>query len=165
MEPHHRALLLDDDPDALALLRHLLAQRFPDMTIVTRSVPKVDPGFDLYFLDNDFHGRSCAGELAEAARSSDSSALIVAFSAKLETATLKRLINAGCDWVCDKSQPDDLRRMLEMTTTFVEQGRLAAPSTAESAGFCSTVRAISELIRQWNQRLNSTSPGSGHSRS
>lgn len=155
MTRKYRALLVDDDPDSLALLRHMLERGFPTLSIETRSQPHVDEGFDLYFVDNDFNGSCLAGELAETIREISSQSLVVAFSARLDAATLKRLINAGCDWVCDKSMPEEMLKMLKMVESYIDMRNSDLQTDSASTGLLPTVRAITELITQWNTRLES----------
>ena len=148
-----RALLVDDDPMALEHLELVLSSRFPDLEIVTRTVPDVTGSFEFYFVDNDFNGELLAGELAREIRARDEGALVIAFSGMLDVETLKRLINAGCDGACEKGVAASWRPMLGM----VEE-RLAemVASHRKEAGAFGGVRhaagSIKELLEEWNDR-------------
>lgn len=144
-----KALVIDDDQDAAEWLAFQLQQRFPGLQIELRLSPSVTGDFDMYFIDNDFHGKSLAGELAEAIRSQHSQALIVAFSARLDNGTLKRLVNAGCDGAFDKSNTEEVSQLLEIVESFA----MRSQSEPRSGGFLSAVRSIRDLLREWNRRL------------
>src|SRR5262249_17493069 len=101
-EPRLRALLLDDDPYALEFLRAILAERYPGLDIDVRTEPDPTGEYDLYLLDDDFEGVRLAGKLARRIRAQRPEALILAFSASLDGQTLKDLLGAGCNGVCDK---------------------------------------------------------------
>lgn len=112
--------------------------------------PEALSGFDLYVLDNDFDGVNRAAELATKIRARQPNSLIVAFSACLDAASLKHLINAGCNGAFEKGSREELVRMLQFVVEHLHD------SDAHSTGRRSPlemVRAITALIRQWNRRL------------
>ena len=80
-------------------------------------------------------------------------ALIVAFSAALDSSSLKHLINEGCNGACDKSEPSDLRRAMEIVARYVEHAAPAADSRARP-GMQGTLESIRGLLREWNTRLD-----------
>ncbi len=147
--PH--ALLVDDDPFALEHLELLLSSRFPVLAIEKRTTPDVSGAFDFYFLDNDFEGRRLASELAQSVRAERPRATIVAFSGVLDVDTLKRLINVGCDGVCDKEDPGSWRPILEI----MDQRLLALAAKHKGSTFGGVRNAafsIQRLLADWNRR-------------
>lgn len=148
-----RALIIDDDPDSVAFLRFRLRRRFPHMEMDTRLSPDAEGDYDLYFLDNEFHGQRLAGQLASSIRARRPQSLIIAFSAHLDAESLKQLVNAGCDGACDKSDPDDLEPMLQIVNRYVKTMSVRSSGAGPSRGLIQAIQSITELIRQWNQRL------------
>jgi DNA-binding NarL/FixJ family response regulator len=148
-----KALLLDDDPYALEFLRAILSERYPGLSIDVRSEPDPTGEYDLYLLDDDFEGVRLAGKLARRIRAQRPEALILAFSASLDGQTLKDLLGAGCNGVCDKRVPADLPEMLaslDRCIEEVEEQRAERPSDLTGRYLVKTFR---ELFRAWNQRL------------
>lgn len=150
-----RALLLDDDEYALELLQAILSERYPGLAVEKRLTPDPSGEFDLYFLDDDFEGVRLAGRLARRIRARHPDAVILAFSASLDIKTLKELLNAGCNGVCDKKVPTDMPRMLEALDRCVEEigRRRNAPPLNLSGRFL--LNTFRELFQEWNKRLES----------
>ena len=149
-----KALLLDDDPYALEVLRAILSERFPGLSIDVRSEPDPTGEYDLYLLDDDFEGVRLAGKLARRIRAQRPEALILAFSASLDDRTLKDLLGSGCNGVCDKRVPADLPEMLsalDRCLAELEEQRAEKPSDLSGRYLVKTFR---ELFRAWNQRLD-----------
>jgi len=153
-----KALIIDDDTDAAEWLSFLLRSRFPHLEIVTRLTPNISGPFDLYFVDNDFHGTCLAGELACAIRAVNPKALIVAVSARLDVSTLKRLVNVGCDGACDKSDPHDLARMQSIVAAYMDRTD-EERRHPNGQGFFGAIRSIRGLLREWNHRLETNPNG------
>ena len=146
-----RALILDDQVWSQKLLKGLLTEIFPNVEIECRSEPDPTGKFDLYFLDNDFHGELLAGKLAHDVRQVAPDSLIIAFSGTLTAHDLKELIKAGCDGVCDKSVPEDLPTTMEIVQTYLEA--LEKERMKAQPGIIGAVKSISEMIGRWNHRL------------
>ncbi len=149
-----KALLLDDDPYALEFLRAILSERYPGLAIDVRSEPDPTGEYDIYLLDDDFEGVRLAGKLARRIRAQRPEALILAFSASLDGQTLKELLGAGCNGVCDKRVPTDLPEMLaalDRCMGRLEEQHLEPPSDLSGRYLVKTFR---ELFRAWNQRLD-----------
>ncbi len=148
-----KALLVDDDQHALDQLELLLSSRFPDLRIETRTSPDVSGTFDFYFLDNDFDGQRLAGKMARRIRAERPSATIIAFSGVLDVETLKRLINVGCDGVCDKAEPSSWRPIIELIDARLG-GMVARQRTEHMAfgGVRHSAHSIGNLLRDWNDR-------------
>lgn len=144
-----KALVIDDDQDAAEWLVYQLQTRFPGIQTELRLSPNISGTFDLYFIDNDFHGTSLAGALAEAVRDQHPRSLIVAFSARLDNPTLKQLVNAGCDGAFDKSNPHEVAQMLGIVEAYLQR----SDQDPRSGGFFSAIRSIRDLLREWNRRL------------
>jgi len=150
-----KALLLDDDPYALEFLRAVLSERYPRLEIHARSEPDPTGEYDVYLLDDDFEGVRLAGKLARRIRAQRPEALILAFSASLDDRTLKDLLGAGCNGVCDKRVPGDLPEMLEALDrcmSELEHEHRRPPSDLNTRYLVNTFR---ELFRAWNRRLDS----------
>jgi DNA-binding NarL/FixJ family response regulator len=149
-----RALLLDDDPYALEFLQAVLAERYPGLSIDARNEPDPTGEYDVYLLDDDFEGVRLAGKLARRIRAQRPEALILAFSASLDRATLKELLGAGCNGVCDKRVPADLPEMLAALDRCLEEldeRRRSPPPDLSGRYLVKTFRA---LLREWNTRLD-----------
>ena len=150
-----KALLLDDDPYALEFLRAILSERYPGLEIHARSEPDPTGEYDVYLLDDDFEGVRLAGKLARRIRAQRPEALILAFSASLDDRTLKDLLGAGCNGVCDKRVPGDLPEMLEALDrcmSELEREQHRPPSDLSTRYLVNTFR---DLFRAWNRRLDS----------
>jgi DNA-binding NarL/FixJ family response regulator len=149
-----KALLLDDDPYALEFLRAILSERYPGLHVHARSEPDPTGEFDVYLLDDDFEGVRLAGKLARRIRAQRPEALILAFSASLDGQTLKDLLGAGCNGVCDKRVPSDLPEMLAALDRCIhelEEQHSEPPSDLSGRYLVKTFR---DLFRAWNQRLD-----------
>jgi DNA-binding NarL/FixJ family response regulator len=148
------ALLLDDDPYALEFLRAILSERYPGLEIHSRSDPDPTGEYDIYLLDDDFEGVRLAGKLARRIRAQRPEALILAFSASLDTGTLRELLGAGCNGVCDKRVPADLPEMLaalDRCILEIEEKNSEPPSDLSGRYLVKTFR---DLFRAWNRRLD-----------
>jgi DNA-binding NarL/FixJ family response regulator len=153
-KPSMKALLLDDDPYALEFLRTILSERYPGLAIDIRTEPDPTGEYDIYLLDDDFEGLRLAGKLARRIRAQRPDALILAFSASLDRQTLKDLLGAGCNGVCDKRVPSDLPEMLaalDRCLAEVVELRAEPPSDLSGRYLLKTFR---ELFQAWNQRLD-----------
>ena len=150
-----KALLLDDDEYALEFLQAVLRERYPRLHVVRRLAPDPTGDFDLYFLDDDFEGLRLAGRLARRIRAQKPQAVILAFSASLDKPTLKELLNAGCNGVCDKKVPtdmDEMLRALDRCLLEMEEDRAQPPDQITGSFLLTTFR---DLFREWNRRLDS----------
>ncbi|MFN3193143.1 MAG: hypothetical protein ACE361_21715 [Aureliella sp.] len=157
MKSNPRALIVDDDSDASALLQHRLRRVFPDLQIETRTEPDVTGEFDVYFLDNDFGGVSEAGRLTEAIRSEQPGALVIAFSACLDNRTLRQLVNAECNRVFEKDGDGEFDRLLEIVRHYIQSHHGVSRRAVKSIGLTETISSIADLLREWNRRLDSQS--------
>lgn len=146
-----KALLLDDDEYALEYLKAVLLERFPELDVEIRLRPDPTGSFDLYFIDDDFEGVRLAGKLARKVRAQDPGAVVLAFSASLDERTLKELLNAGCNGVCDKKVPGDMPAMLDAVARSIDEiQRARREPPRDAVHLFSTLRA---LFKEWNRRL------------
>lgn len=152
MSNNIRVLILDDDENASALLEYRLSEKFSNLEISVSDSPTPLPGFDIYFVDNDFDGESHLVEVVEQLRRQNPDSLCIAFSGCLHHDTLKRLVNAGCDHVCEKGQQQELVRTLDIVDDFVRN----RPFARSDSGFLSTIRAVTDLFREWNRRMENS---------
>lgn len=144
-----RALILDDDEWALRLIRYVLEESLPGVQVETRETPEAENGFDIYVVDNDFGGASRATEVVGKIRAQEPESLVVAFSATLDRATLKSLLNAGCDAAFEKGRPNDLEELSRVARSHAEKVSRGGPR-----GVIASIRAIRDLIHEWNVRLD-----------
>ena len=153
-ESRLKALLLDDDPYALEFLQAVLSERYPELQIHARSEPDPTGEYDVYLLDDDFEGVRLAGKLARRIRAQRPEALILAFSASLDGNTLKELLGAGCNGVCDKRVPTDLPEMLDALDRCIQEleERHSEPPSDLSGRYL--VKTFRELFQAWNRRLD-----------
>lgn len=149
-----RALILDDDPLAQQTLQAHLEAEIPGVSVTCRLEPDPQGDFDIYFLDNQFDGVDCAARLAKEIRQNTAEKLVIAFSGTLNSKILKSLINAGCDGVCDKTEPDDLPNALRIARNFADSLKSQPDAPPGPSGVIGAVRAISDLLREWNTRLD-----------
>ena len=149
-----RALLLDDDPLFAAGFRRRFRLAFPDAVLETRTDPRVDGDFDLYFLDNQFEGEELAERLLNEVRVVNPGALVIAVSASLDADILKSLLNLGCNGACDKSKLSDLEEMFRLVRRFINNRKAEQPRHSRG-GLMSAIRSITDLLREWNARLDS----------
>lgn len=147
-----KALLLDDDENVLAILRHFLRERIPNIKVEVTCRPNMAAGYDIYLIDNDFDGRRVGFRLAMEAREQAPDALIIAYSSKLDRTLLKQLIYSSCDGAFDKDNPEELAEMLRLIEAFTAQRVWDAPTIDGSR--ISMLREMSELLRSWNSRLD-----------
>jgi DNA-binding NarL/FixJ family response regulator len=154
MTPQIDALVLDDDVWSLRLVRGMLRECFPSLSVEVRDSPDAEGDFDIYFIDNDFNGELRAAQLAGQIRAAHPDALIIAFSAQLDSESLKALINAGCNGACDKAVPGDLARAMEIVRAFIQQ----RAATSDAPGLRATIRSVKDLLREWNTRLERQDP-------
>jgi DNA-binding NarL/FixJ family response regulator len=145
-----RALILDDDDWALRLIRYVLEEALPGVSIEERLTPDAEGDFDIYIVDNDFDGARCASRIVPSIRERRPDALIVAFSATLDRTTLKTLLNAGCDAALEKARPNDLEALSDAVRHFARSYRR---SSEPRRGVIDSVKAIRDLIHEWNTRL------------
>ena len=151
----YSALIVDDDPIACAFMKWFLEDRFPYLRVATSTEPKAVHGFSLYFLDNDFGGDECAVDLVQKIRGEAENAFISVFSARLDTAAFKQLLNAGCDGAFEKGKPGELSVLESKIRAYLYQRELRASQVVDR-GFTSTFKAMTGLVTGWNQRLNAT---------
>ncbi len=148
-----RALLVDDDSFALDHLELLLSTHFPEVEFEKRTRADVSGRFDFYFIDNDFDGEKRAARLASKVRAEWPDALIFAFSAELDGDTLKSLINAGCNGVCDKNDLGRWKPVLDQVReNLATRAAEHRQETAAFGGVRHAAGSIQMLLRDWNGR-------------
>lgn len=149
MLPPLSVLIVDDDPFCSAMLRTQWLLAMPDSAVVCREDADVTGDFDVYLLDNNFHGSELAVQLTRAARLQSPEALVIAFSSSLDRACLKGLLNAGCDAVAEKTSIEDCELIFELGRRFREARDVAARPDRDP----SVLGGVLQLLRQWNRRL------------
>lgn len=147
-------LVLDDDPVLLKLLSLRLRKKFPDLRVECQEQPVAVGAYDIYILDNDFHGRPLAADLAEHIKCQQPDSLVLALSGTLDTITLKRLINCGCAGAFDKSVPAEIDALMTTVEDHIDDANFTTLGDHRpGSGIADTARAIAGLIRNWNRRL------------
>jgi len=146
-------LLIDDDPFALEHMELLLSTHFPEVEFEKRTIPDVDGRFDFYFVDHDFGGSRVGPTVVDEIRRRNPQALIFGFSVNLDADTLRKLINAGCNGVCDKTEPGNWKPVLKLMEKRLEE---MAERHKRETGFFGGVKhaahAIHSLLEDWNRR-------------
>lgn len=151
MKKLRKLLILDDDPHYSGMLALKLRMQFPELVISASQRSKVLPGYDIYILDNDFSGDECGAKLAEEVRVVAPESLVAVLSGTLEFSLLKRLVNCHAAGVFDKSDDDDLARLMDLIDRFLlSQQGVKADSRKDSK---SVLVGISNLLSEWNRRL------------
>jgi len=151
MKKLRKLLILDDDPHYSGMLALKLRMQFPELVISASQRNKVLPGYDIYILDNDFSGDECGAKLAEEVRSVAPESLVAVLSGTLEFSLLKRLVNCHAAGVFDKSDDDDLVRLIELIDRY-----LLAQHDSKNMGkkeSKNVLVGISDLLSEWNRRL------------
>ena len=158
-----KILVLDDDPIVTTIISQHLKVTFPTATVSVSNRPVVEPGFNIYFIDNDFDGEQMAASLLDDVRECAPHALVVAMSTTLNLDDLQSLVNRGCNVVYNKRRPQDSKdaqEVIEKYISILEESHLQKRKT----DFIDLLRSIKELLKQWNQRLSREIP-SGFSKS
>lgn len=154
MKPFQSVLILDDDPVVLKLLSGRIKKRFPDVHVDGQEQPVAVGAYDIYILDNDFHGRPLAADLAEHIKKQQPNSLVLALSGTLDAHTLKRLINCGCAGAFEKSAPAEIDSLIAMIDDHLKEDRYARDGSSRPQNRVGeTARAIASLIHNWNRRL------------
>ena len=149
-----KVLLMDDDIWFTRAFQARFKAAFPDIELTTTTEPKVEPGYAVYFVDNDFNGKAHAGDLARQIRALDLDALIIAISGSLDAATLKTLINLGCNGAFDKSSPTSLQEVFAVVQKYFEARSAIEQEKTKRRGFVSTISSIASLLTEWNRRYD-----------
>lgn len=146
-----RLLIMDDDPHYSGMLALKLKQQFPELNVSSCERQKVETGYNVYILDNDFGGEKCAAKLAEEIRRTTPECLVVILSATLEFDMLKRLVNCHAAGVFDKSDPDEINKLFQLIDAYLASQSVTTPTPNPS--FLETVNGIKGLISSWNKKL------------
>lgn len=150
-----KVLLMDDDIWFCRAFKARFQAAFPNVHIDTTTEPKVEPGYAVYFVDNDFGGQNLAGELSRQIRALDLDALIIAISANLDARTLQTLINLGCNGAFDKSSPGNLQEVFAVVDKYFEARANVEQEKKKRRGLASTISSIASLLTEWNRRFDS----------
>lgn len=151
MNKLHKLIVMDDDPHFAGMLALNLQQRFPELVVTTIDKSEPVAGYDIYILDNDFGGEKHGAALAEKVRKQSPQSLVIMLSATLELALLKRLVNCHAAGVFDKSEPDEMERMMRLIDTFICSPKIKPKKSTESLK--NTMAGVTGLLKEWNQRL------------
>eukprot|EP00752_Nemacystus_decipiens_P013695 g12148.t1 len=125
----YSAVILDDDPDAIAFMRWFMEEHFPWVRVATGTEADAVKGFDIYFIDNNFHGKARAVEIVKALRETEKDAMIIAYSATMDAKTFKALLNAGCNGAAEKGNAGDMAVIGHMVKDFIEKRSAEALSS------------------------------------
>ncbi|MEE2890661.1 MAG: hypothetical protein VX766_00830 [Pseudomonadota bacterium] len=154
-----RIAIIDDDPFVAAHLKIALSEHLPSAEVFTVEEPVAPAGYDVYVIDNDFGGRQFGGELADRVRAVAPDALIVAYSAELDSIFLRRLMRGGARDAYDKASLEDREALVQEIVEEYERRRIGGKRRRRSGG---TIAAVASLMREWNVRLNTRiTPGRG----
>jgi DNA-binding NarL/FixJ family response regulator len=153
MFPPLSVLIVDDDPLCSTMLRTKWLSAMPDSVVACRHEADVSGEFDVYLIDNNFHGHPLAVQLTRQARLGSPSSLIVVFSSDVDRKCLKGLLNAGCDAVAEKTNEEDLKMLLDLGRRYRQAREHQLAEDRPSRGRRSSLHAAAELLKQWNRRL------------
>ena len=87
------------------------------------------------------------------ARAATNRSAIIAFSGALDQRTLVDLLNAGSDGACDKSSLADLPKVMTIIQRYIET-LITSQNNRRRGSIRESMRAVCELIKEWNQRLD-----------
>jgi len=146
------ALILDDDPDSIAFIKWYLGEHFPRLRVAAGTEATAAKGFDIYYIDNNFDGQAKAVELVRSLRETESHALVIAYSATLDTKTYKSLLNAGCNGAVEKGCVSDMAVLGRLTKDYIEE-QASLEKTEKSHGLRGTVQSMAQLVGQWNRAI------------
>ena len=156
----YSAVIMDDDPDAIAFMKWFMEEHFPWVRIASGTEADAVKGFDMYFIDNNFHGKARAVEIVKALRETEKDAMIIAYSATMDAKTFKALMNAGCNGAAEKGNASDMAVIGRMTKDFINKKSTEA-AEKKSNGFRGTIESMAEMIGKWNAAVNGNSVHSG----
>ena len=143
--------IIDDDPIASAVMKTRLTNQFPNSEIKTSKEPIVMPDCDVYFVDNDFGGKSLANVLLRQIRELNPNALVVAMSSTLDQDELEALINGGCNAIYNKNRAAQSKEVFEVVENYMNALKKQASNRKPIRGI---IHSIHDLIEQWNRRLS-----------
>ena len=109
-----RVLIVDDDVWAVRYLAWRLRRVLPDAEIVSRLEPDVAGAFDVYIVDEDFDGKDLAVDLVRQILYQSVDAHVVVLTARLDPVRVQQLTAMGCAACCDKSDPRDVTKLVEL---------------------------------------------------
>ena len=148
-----KIIVIDDDSIVTSVIRHHLKTNFPQAVIEVSNEPIVRPGYDIYFLDNDFGGLPMAKSLLQQVREASPHALVVALSNTLDLEVMRDLINGGCNIVYDKRYPADsieARQVIYNYLAVLEDRH----NQVNRPGLIDLANSLKRLLGEWNARLN-----------
>jgi|GEM_PF-1315244 len=146
-------LIMDDDTVVTSVFKAHLGAHFPWVKIHVSNQPIAEPGYDVYFIDNNFDGKHLAAILIDQIRQLEPQALIVTLSATLDLNALRQLVNLGCNAVYSKQAPiesSDARRVIGNYLGIIDR-QLTDSENRNS--FSDTVSSLFQLLDAWNRRL------------
>lgn len=156
----YSAVIMDDDPDAIAFMKWFMEEHFPWVRVATGTEADAVKGFDMYFVDNNFHGKARAVEIVRALRETEKDAMIIAYSATMDAITFKALMNAGCNGAAEKGCSTDMAVMGRMIRAYIDQKNQEA-TKKNSQGFRGTIESMAEMIGKWNEAVSTTPAQAG----
>lgn len=156
----YSAVIMDDDPDAIAFMKWFMEEHFPWVRVASGTEADAVKGFDMYFIDNNFHGKARAVEIVKALRETEKDAMIIAYSATMDAKTFKALMNAGCNGAAEKGSASDMAVIGRMTKEFIEN-KTAEASEKKSHGFRGTIESMADMIGKWNEAVSGTPSQAG----
>lgn len=145
-----RIAFIDDDPFVSAHLEPALHAMLPDAELYVIEEPLAPAGYDVYVIDNDFGGSELGGALSERVRAVAPGALLLGYSSKLGTGFLRRLMRIGVRDVFDKRSALERQELIE---TIVAEDARRKGRVPRRLGAIAAIRAVTELLREWNRRL------------
>lgn len=147
-----KTAIIDSDVDTFALLSRQLQGRAASAQVVGFSAPMAPYGYDNYVIESALLEERGASDLINRIRSVAPNSQILAYSKRVGPRELRDLMAAGCDGVYEKGYGGELEAIVDRLQRRRPEGPAAK---ASSRGISETINAVSSLIREWNQRIES----------
>ena len=145
-------LVIDDDAIVTKIVQRHLQTEFPQAEVETCGEPVVHPGYDVYFVDNNFNGQEMALNLLRQVRALEPQALVVALSNTLDLNLVSNLVNNGCNVIYDKANIKGATEARKVITNYLSvcEDYYQNPNKRSTKSILSSIK---QLLNEWNQRL------------
>lgn len=142
-----RSLVVHDDAGQANQIAEGIRTAFPEMVVVTTDDPSAfGHDFDVLVVDC----RTRGPEVVRMLRAEAPDALVLAFVDGVGRDGLKGLVNAGVDGLLDASAVEDGEELTGRIRAFVTR-HVESP---QCQGLLGVMRSMTDLVRQWNRRLD-----------
>ncbi|MBC2603338.1 response regulator [Puniceicoccus vermicola] len=145
-------LVIDDDLIVGKVVQRHIQSQFSHAIVDTCSDPVVHPGYDVYFVDNNFNGQEMALNLLRQIRALEPQALVVALSNTLDLDLVSNLVNNGCNVIYDKGDISGSHEARKVITNYLAvcEDYYNNPGKRSARSLLSSIK---QLLNEWNHRL------------